>query len=127
MNLLVDTHALLWFVSGDDQLSSTARKVIESPDTVNYISVASWWEMAVKCSLGKLHLDDPFDVFLKYRTREGFRTLSIETNHLPALVSLPFHHRDPFDRLIICQAIQEKMPVCSADDNFSRYEVEVIW
>lgn len=127
MNLLLDTHALLWFVSGDDRLSPVARKAIASPTTVNYISVASWWEMAVKCSLGKLHLDDPFDVFVKQRTREGFRTLSIETSHLPALVSLPFHHRDPFDRLIICQAIQEKMPVCSIDGNFSRYAVELIW
>jgi PIN domain nuclease of toxin-antitoxin system len=127
VKLLLDTHALLWFVSGDSRLSSTARKAIESPATVNYISVASWWEMAVKCSLGKLYLDDPFDVFLKQRTKEGFRTLSIETNHLPSIISLPFHHRDPFDRLIICQATQEKMPVCSSDEIFHRYDVQIIW
>ncbi|MBN1669475.1 MAG: type II toxin-antitoxin system VapC family toxin [Kiritimatiellae bacterium] len=127
MNLLVDTHALLWFVSGDSHMSRTARETIEHPDTTNYVSIASWWEIAVKCSLDRLKLDDPLDVFLARRTEEGFRVLSIETRHLPPLIDLPFHHRDPFDRLIICQAIAEDMPICTADTGFKPYPVHVLW
>jgi PIN domain nuclease of toxin-antitoxin system len=127
VNLLVDTQALLWFVAGDERLSSRAREAIEAPDTVNYVSVASWWEMAIKCSLGKLRLDDPLEEFMKQRTDEGFRTLPIETRHLPPLLRLPFHHRDPFDRLLVCQAAAERIPVCTADPVFDRYDVERVW
>ena len=127
MNVLLDTHALLWFVAGDARLSSIARQTIEADETVNYISMASWWEIAVKCSIGKLTLDDPLDLFMKQRTSEGFRTLPLEPHHLYPLVELPFHHRDPFDRLIICQSMVEKMSICTCDENFKRYPVSLIW
>ena len=127
MNLLLDTHALLWFVAGDPRLSSKARKAIEAPDTANYVSMASWWEMAIKCSLGKLTLDTPLDLFMSLRVDEGFRVLPIEAHHLQPLADLPCHHRDPFDRLIICQAMLEEMPVCTVDKNFKRYQVRVVW
>lgn len=127
MNLLLDTQAMLWFVSGDAKLSEKARQLIQEDDTVNYISIASWWETAIKCSLGKLRLDIPLAEFIEQRIAEGFRVLSIEPQHLPRLVSLPFHHRDPFDRLIISQAISEDMPLCTSDSRFASYGVPVIW
>ena len=127
MNLLLDTHALLWFVAGDARLSRRARQAIEGKDTVSYVSMASWWELAIKCSLGRLTLDDPLDEFMKQRTGEGFRLMPLDPQYLLPLVKLPFHHRDPFDRLIICQAMTEKMAVCTSDENFKLYPVEVLW
>ena len=83
--------------------------------------------MAIKCSLGKLEMEDPLEDFMAERTDEGFRILPIEFQHLPNLVDLPFHHRDPFDRLIISQAQKEDMPVCTADRSFSAYPISIIW
>lgn len=127
MKLLVDTHAMLWFVSGDDRLSIKARQTIETDDCTCYISMASWWEMAIKCSLGKLQLSKPIDAFMTDRTEEGFRVLAIDTQHLAPVVHLPFHHRDPIDRLIIAQAICEKIPICTADPHFTAYDIPIIW
>ncbi len=127
MNLLLDTHALLWFVAGDERLSSPARQTIEDPDTTCYVSIASWWEIAIKCSLDKLKLAAPLESFMADRVAEGFRVLPIETRHLPALATLPLHHRDPFDRLIICQAMAENMPICTGDPSFKAYESKAIW
>ena len=127
MNLLVDTHAMLWFVAGDARMSRKARKAIESRDTVNYVSIASWWEIAIKCSLGKLKIDTPLETFISERVDEGFRVLGIETRHLTGLADLPFHHRDPFDRLLISQAMSENMPVCTSDSRFAEYEIRVVW
>lgn len=127
MNLLLDTHALLWFVAGDARLARRARQAIEARDTVNHISMASWWEIAIKCSLGKLSIDDSLDEFMKQRTGEGFRFLPVEPQHLHPLVKLPFHHRDPFDRLIVCQAMVEGMTICTGDENFRPYPVKLVW
>lgn len=127
MNLLVDTHALLWFCAGDARLSARARRTMEAADARLYVSIASWWEIAIKCSLKRLRLDDSLEAFMAQRVAEGFRVLPVETAHLPALVRLPFHHRDPFDRLIIAQAMEEKMPVCSGDAAFRDYGIRVIW
>ena len=127
MNLLLDTDVMLWFVAGDARLVRRARQAIEAKDTVNHISMASWWEIAIKCSLGKLRIDDPLDEFMKQRTGEGFRLLPVEPQHLHSLVELPFHHRDPFDRLIVCQAMVENMAICTGDENFRRYPVRLVW
>lgn len=126
MNLLLDTHALLWFTAGDERLSPAARAAIENPATTPLISMASWWEIAIKCSLKKLVLDDSLDRFVSRRLDEGFRILPIETAHLSGLIKLPYHHRDPFDRLIIAQAMHERMTVCSSDDHFSLYPIPLI-
>ena len=127
MNLLLDTHAILWFVTGDERFSTRARRVVEDPETKNYISIASWWEIAIKCSLNKLTLTGSLESFMADRVREGFRVLPVEVTHLPALTTLPFHHRDPFDRLIICQALAENMSVCTSDHHFAQYGVEAVW
>lgn len=125
--MLIDSHAMLWFAAGDNRLSPTARAAIENPEAVNYISIASWWEIAIKHSLDKLRLDLPLEAFMRDRVSEGFRVLPIETAHLPALTMLPFHHRDPFDRLIISQAMTEAMPICTGDERFTAYDVEIVW
>jgi PIN domain nuclease of toxin-antitoxin system len=127
VNLLLDTHAILWFAAGDDRLSETARRAIESPGTTNYVSMGSWWEVAIKCSLNRLRLDLPIEDFMAERINEGFRVLGLETQHLAHLTTLPFHHRDPFDRLIICQALAENMPICTGDSRFAAYGVQVVW
>jgi len=127
MKVLVDTHALLWFVAGDPRLSRKARSLLESTKTEPHVSIASWWEIAIKCSLGRLMLDDPLEEFMAQRIREGFRILHLEPRHLPGLVNLPFHHRDPFDRLIVSQAVSERMTVCTADAAFKKYGVQLIW
>lgn len=127
MNLLVDTHAMLWFVAGDKRLSSKARKAIEDRGCTSYVSIASWWEIAIKCSLNKLRLDVPYEDFMAERVEEGFRVLSIDSRHLPALATLPLHHRDPFDRLIICQAMAESMAICTSDSYFAAYDIQRVW
>lgn len=127
MNLLLDTHALLWFVAGDSRLTRRARQAIEARETVNFVSMVSWWEVALKCSLGKLSLDDSLEAFMDHRTEEGFRLLPLEPQHLHPLLALPFHHRDPFDRLIICQALIENMAICTGDASFARYDVKLVW
>ncbi len=127
MNVLLDTHAMLWFAAGDNRLSPATRRVIEDPANTCYISMASWWEIAIKCSLDRLQLTKPLSSFLADRVDEGFRVLDIEMTHLLPLTQLPFHHRDPFDRLIVCQAMAEDMPICSADENFAAYDVKLIW
>ena len=127
MNLLLDTHVMLWFVAGDERLSATARTLIESSDTVSYVSIASWWEIAIKCGLGRLRIDAPLAAFMAARVEEGFRVLSIDMQHLPALATLPFHHRDPFDRLIVCQAMAENMAICTGDTHFRPYPIRLVW
>jgi PIN domain nuclease of toxin-antitoxin system len=127
VNILLDTHALLWFVGGDSRLSNKARRAIENPAHQSFISMVSCWEMAVKISLNKLDLGETLESFIDQRLDEGFQILPIELHHMTPLITLPFHHRDPFDRLLICQAVMEKMPVCTSDPHFSSYSASLLW
>jgi len=127
VNILLDTHALLWFVGGDSRLSGKARRAIENSAHQSFISMASCWEMAVKISLKKLDLGETLETFIDQRLDEGFQILPVEINHITPLVTLPFHHRDPFDRILICQAVMEKMPICTSDPNFSSYSASLLW
>ncbi len=127
MSLLVDTQALLWFVEGDPRLSRRARFAIESEPGPLLVSMAAWWEMGIKHGLGRLRLEPSLEAFAEERLREGFRILPIELPHVIALTDLPFHHRDPFDRMMIAQAREEDLPVCTADPAFRLYGVEVVW
>src|SRR5438874_10812884 len=105
MRLLLDTHALLWFVLGDPQLSARARALIEDPANEKLVSPASYWELAVKISVGKYALNEPFEDFLRRGILgNGFGVLAIEFQHAAKVATLPFHHRDPFDRLLVAQA-----------------------
>lgn len=127
MKLLLDTHALIWFQSGDRRLSKAARRAIEAGDAELLISAATVWEMAIKASLGRLTLSGPVDTYLAEKVGQGYRMLAISWTHAAGVEDLPWHHRDPFDRLLIAQALSERCPVVTRDRAFRRYGVEVIW
>jgi len=128
LRFLLDTHSLLWFLMGHPSLSERARLKIESLDYEIWVSVASLWEIAIKQSLGKLHLTRPFEkIFPAQLAANSIEVLSIRPEHLAVIAQLPFHHRDPFDRLLAAQALTEKIPILSADDALDAYGVERIW
>jgi len=122
MKLLLDTHIFLWFIMGSPNLTSQARALIEDDKNRKFISVVSLWEIAIKSSIGKLNLSAPFDQLIPQQlSLNGFELLPIEIAHLATVTTLPFHHRDPFDRLLIAQAVTEKMPFVSSDSAFDAY------
>lgn len=128
MKLLLDTHALLWFSGGDSRISETAKESIADPENDLLLSLASVWEMAIKVSIGKLDLPNEISLFLaEARTNVSFEVLAIEQNHVLEVASLPFHHRDPFDRLLIAQAMLEQVPLVSADEQFDSYGITRHW
>jgi PIN domain nuclease of toxin-antitoxin system len=128
MNVLLDTQALLWFLLDDSRLSGSARERVVSTSTLIFVSPASLWEIAIKISLGKYTLPEPFLSFWERQMEiNDFTFLPISIAQTAMIVSLPFHHRDPFDRLIIAQALVEGIPVVSSDSIFDRYGVERIW
>lgn len=128
MRLLLDTHVFLWWVEGDRSLPGRARKAIADPDNECLLSLASVWELCIKASIGKLKLALPVERFVvEHVALNSFRLLDIGINHLGKLESLAFHHRDPFDRLLVAQALQEGIPLVTADPVFGRYGVERIW
>ena len=128
MKLLLDTHAFLWFIMGSANLSNKARILIEDPANERLLSVASLWEIAIKASLGRLALSSSFEDLIPEQLRlNGIELLNIRVDHLSVLTTLPFHHRDPFDRLIIAQAILEKFPVIGIDAAFDIYGITRLW
>lgn len=128
MKLLLDTHTFLWFIMGSPQLSRQARALIEADEHARLLSTASLWEMAIKLSLGRLTLAEPFNLLIPQQLRlNGIELLPIEMAHIVIVATLPFHHRDPFDRLLIAQAMAEGMPILSADPAFDAYAIERLW
>ena len=127
MNLLLDTHAFLWFVTGDQRLSTRARQAMETADAEMFLSAASIWEMAIKSSLGRLTLPLPLDEYIAEKLIQGVRVLPVDWTHAAAVEKMPFHHRDPFDRLLIAQATAENLPLVSADPELRAYKVKLIW
>jgi PIN domain nuclease of toxin-antitoxin system len=126
MAILLDTHAFLWWCENDPQLSRTARKAITKEDCC--VSLVSFWEMAVKLSLGKLELPSSFDRYVpEQMLANGFSSLEIGFRHLARCVLLPWAHRDPFDRLLISQAIEEDLPLVSRDEVVEQYGIRRIW
>ncbi len=128
MNLLLDTHTFLWFTAGDSNLSQTARAAIEDENNNLYLSVASIWEIAIKVSIEKLELSEPFEVLIPDMLVENeIELLDISVNHAALITTMPFHHRDPFDRLIAAQAKTEQLTLVSADTIFDTYGVNRLW
>lgn len=128
MRALLDTNSFLWFISGSDRLSIDAKTVIADLQNQLVLSTASLWEIAIKVSLKKLALRQPYGQLIPQQLEENdIAVLPIELNHLRKIIDLPFHHRDPFDRLIVAQALAEGLPVISSDAAFSRYAVGIIW
>lgn len=128
MRILLDSHTFLWFVLGDAKLSHQARTAIESSANEKLVSPASYWEIAIKISIGKYTLPQPYEQFIQKAIDDnGFVILPIVPKHTAALTNLPFHHRDPFDRLMIAQVMVEQMPIVSGDVVFDAYPVTRIW
>lgn len=128
MRLLLDTHAFLWFLLDDVQLSATARNLIIDSSNEIEISPATYWEIAIKISIGKYSLPEPFEQFMEREiTTNQFRVLHIEPKHVTPLTTLPFHHRDPFDRLLIAQAMVEQIPIVSSDSVMDDYPITRLW
>lgn len=128
MNVLLDTHAFLWWVIDDPQLSSTAKAVIADPTNTIYFSVISAWEIIIKERTGKLALPEPPQTYIPSRLASNqFITLNVEIRHVLSIATLPDHHRDPFDRLLIAQSQVENIPLLTVDYQISQYPVSVVW
>jgi PIN domain nuclease of toxin-antitoxin system len=128
MTFLLDTHAFLWFILNDLQLSGNARNVIADPNHDILLSPASHWEIAIKTSMGKYQIPGDFGSWMEEQLRcNRFSILPIQIAHTEIVARLPFHHKDPFDRLLIAQAIGENIPIISMDAVFDNYGVLRYW
>jgi len=128
MNLLLDTHTLIWFSGGNQKmLSAKSRSAIEDITNDKFVSIASFWEIAIKASLGKLSVKKSLSALNNFMDENGIILLPVLVEHTIQLLNLKFHHRDPFDRLLIAQAIEENFHVVTRDKNFSLYNIKTIW
>ena len=129
MKVLLDTHAFLWWVSDDRQLSRRARRIIGDGSNEVFFSAVSGWEIAIKVRLGRLRIDadDPEAFVAQQVSANNLGILPIHLSHALRTYSLPDHHRDPFDRLLVAQSTIEAIPLLSADRRLSEYRVRVIW
>ena len=131
MRFLIDTHAFLWYMTGDGQLSEKAREMIDDRSNDRLLSAAVPWEIAIKNSIGKLELGEPFEALIpRLIKNNGLSLLSITVEHTAAVALLPYpptRHRDPFDRLMIAQGQVEDIPIVSDDGRFDDYAVGRIW
>jgi PIN domain nuclease of toxin-antitoxin system len=127
MRVLIDTHVFLWWVEGDRALPAEAHELLSAPENDCLLSMVSAWELTIKAELGKLRLAVPVSRYITEQVAaNGFRLLGIELRHLAGLEGLSFHHRDPFDRLLVAQALVENLPVITADSIFEAYGVDRI-
>ncbi len=125
---MLDTHAFLWIVSDDKKLSRKAKKLFLNKSNEIYLSAASIWEMAIKISLGRLTLDEPLESFIEtHAVGNNIKILDIKAKHLYKIENLPFHHRDPFDRIIIAQCMIENYSIVGSDKAFDSYPVSRVW
>ena len=128
MRVLVDTHVFLWWVEGDRALPPKARAALADPDNECLVSLASVWELAIKAGLGKLKLSLPVKRYVVENVAANdFRMLDIKIAHVGRVETLASHHGDPFDRMLIAQALEENLPVVTADPIFRKYGVKRIW
>jgi PIN domain nuclease of toxin-antitoxin system len=128
MKVLLDTHAFLWWITDDDRLGQRARKVIADGSHDVFFSAASAWEIAVKAGLGRLRVTDDLERFIPAQvSANGFHVMPVHLHHALAVRALPEHHRDPFDRLLIAQAMRESLVLLSGDPEVRRYPIKVVW
>jgi len=128
MKVLLDTHTFLWWIANDPQLSSRARQIMAEPDTEPFLSAASGWEMAIKSRLGKLKLPADLPGFVADQLRiNAIQVLPIHLAHALHVYTLPDHHRDPFDRILVAQSQLEKLPILTSDPLITQYAVTTIW
>ena len=128
MKALLDTQVFLWWISDDPRLSSRASVIIKDGNNKLFLSAASGWEIAVKVRLGRLTLPEPLETFVpEQMALNAIEGLPIQMSHALHVYTLPDHHRDPFDRMLVAQAQLENLPILSADPQISLYAVETVW
>ena len=128
MNVLLDTQCWLWWFAEEERLNTGAQQLIGNGENTVYFSAASSWEIAIKCAIGKLKLPESPDRYVPRRlASQGIVGIPIEHVHALRVASLPDHHRDPFDRLLVAQAQLEKLALLTTDPLIAAYEVETIW
>ena len=127
MKVLLDTHTFLWAIADDGRLSRRAQQIYTGPNDL-WLSVASVWEILIKVRAGKLPLPEPAGTYIvKELAKNKIEVLPIKLDHVLRIESLPLHHRDPFDRILIAQSLEENLPLVTADPVFERYPVKLIW
>lgn len=128
MKVLVDTHTFIWALLQDHRLSPKSKQVLSSDDSELYFSLASLWEIAIKIKLGKLNAIGSSVAYIRDEMEAyGIQLLPIRYEHILQLEALPVHHSDPFDRLLIAQAITESLPILTADEKFGICQIRTIW
>lgn len=127
MDILLDTHTFIWFFNGDEQLSFKAKKLIEDSKNRKFVSIASIWEVAIKIGLKKLFFDGNVSEVAELIEKNGFKILQISVGHTVAYETLELVHRDPFDRILVAQAMVEKLTIITKDDNIQKYIVKTNW
>ncbi|MGA9348937.1 MAG: type II toxin-antitoxin system VapC family toxin [Anaerolineae bacterium] len=128
MKVLLDTHSFLWWITDSPRLSAWAREVIRDSNNELFFSAASGWEIAIKAQLGRLQLPDNLEQFIKDQlSLNTILALPIQLHHALHVHTLPQHHRDPFDRMLVAQSQVENLPILTADSQIAQYDVETIW
>ncbi|MBE8997552.1 type II toxin-antitoxin system VapC family toxin [Nostoc sp. LEGE 12447] len=128
MRLLLDTHTFIWYVTDNSRLSNQVVELINDENNEILLSIASLWEIAIKQNLGKLSFNQPFEIFITQQLNlNDFSLLDINISHVTVVATLPLHHRDPFDRILIAQSVVENIPLLSADKIFDAYPIRRVW
>jgi len=127
MNLLLDTHTLIWFLNGDEKLPDNVRDAIENPNNSKIVSIASIWEISIKISLDKFRFPNGFKRFLEMIDENGFELLPVTFEHAIIVSTLEFIHRDPFDRLLIAQCKNDNLTIATKDENIKKYNIQTLW
>lgn len=127
MNIILDTHALIWFANNDKKLPKKVYNTIIKKDTFTFISVASIWEISIKLHLNKLALEYTVEQLINFIENNNIQIVKIDINHIIELDKLPQIHKDPFDRILIAQAIAEDFILITADENIHKYDVSILW
>ena len=127
MKYLIDTHSLIWFIEGNPKLTETTKSVIEDINKTCFVSTASFWEIAIKISLDKLKLEMPFMDLEEWVINNRIHILPISFGHIIQLSQLPFHHRDPFDRTLVAQALSENLTIITKEKLFEEYGIKRLW
>jgi len=127
MNLLLDTHTLIWFLEGDVNLSTVAKEQIENPANTSFVSLATFWEIAIKVNINKLEMQIAIQDLKQLIWKNGMEVLPITIEDTFFVSQLPFYHKDPFDRLLIAQAVNGNILLLSRDEAMQLYNVQTIW
>jgi len=127
MKYLLDTHTAIWALGDTEKLSATAKSIIDDISVPLYVSIVSAWEIAIKVSIGKLNFVGGSDFFIEKMQRNGIEILDLQSSYIKFVESIPFHHRDPFDRIIIATALADNLTILTSDENIQKYDVKWVW